>query len=482
MANIRIKLNVGGTIFETYKDTLVYGSVYFRNLLGGQYADYNPELSATDPDIFIDRDPEAFRAILNYLRDPHSVYPYQFRAELDYFGVVYDRQSLPPTHISDLSNLLTKTDIYTTSHHLGNYNIELVCNFDNISHRSQPSIYYQNFLKNVLNYQYPQISGRCQYLSTTTNQRLEGLAYVIDSMCDLIMGIQLIIRLDPNQFYGNISDNFRYQLFSSLKFYCHNLMVSEIDQTLLELLEHLTLSSTQRQFYHRLDQRGEIIIQLPFWINSEHPMSLLARIQSTTDFLPQIVLDNSKIPPNSEIKLCLDGCYLDSHERRKTATHEIEHKDIRQYIPQHRLQNWVKFELNLNIGDQTGNLITDLKCILTSIIIVIQSQNGSYLPIDLIQINYYNHMYFNGTGNSLLAQMAHENIFPTINVYRLNFISNLTLQTSTSLQIQIDQHHPILDNSRLLVYCERDQSLMFTGSNQVELVDGVQIIDKKYRI
>merc|ERR1719343_1420168 len=68
-ADSRVDLNVGGTVFETSRATLVQqpGS-YLEALLSGRYQisrDRNGR-------VFINRDPEHFRTILNFLRNPQT--------------------------------------------------------------------------------------------------------------------------------------------------------------------------------------------------------------------------------------------------------------------------------------------------------------------------------------------------------------------------------------------------------------------------
>ena len=55
-----IKINVGGELFTTRKETLL-SSVYLRALFSGKY---NDDLST----LIIDRDPKIFRHVLNLLR------------------------------------------------------------------------------------------------------------------------------------------------------------------------------------------------------------------------------------------------------------------------------------------------------------------------------------------------------------------------------------------------------------------------------
>jgi hypothetical protein len=78
----RVKLNVGGTVFETTRTTLCGSSAYFSQLLGDNFKD------GTQEEVFIDRDPHAFRHVLSLLRAPCEYhYPPCYRSELDYYGI-----------------------------------------------------------------------------------------------------------------------------------------------------------------------------------------------------------------------------------------------------------------------------------------------------------------------------------------------------------------------------------------------------------
>ena len=58
-----VRLNVGGTLFETSKTTLRQGGAFFERLLSGDFNDFDESGVA-----FIDRDPAYFRCILQYMR------------------------------------------------------------------------------------------------------------------------------------------------------------------------------------------------------------------------------------------------------------------------------------------------------------------------------------------------------------------------------------------------------------------------------
>lgn len=64
-----VDLNVGGTVFETARATLVQQSgSYLESLLSGRYQISRDRFGR----IFINRDPEHFRTILNFLRNPQT--------------------------------------------------------------------------------------------------------------------------------------------------------------------------------------------------------------------------------------------------------------------------------------------------------------------------------------------------------------------------------------------------------------------------
>ena len=65
---MRIKLNVGGIIFETTDDTLKR-SQYFKSYLENWNHD----------EIFIDRSPRIFKHVLDLLRDPTYDFPIKYK-------------------------------------------------------------------------------------------------------------------------------------------------------------------------------------------------------------------------------------------------------------------------------------------------------------------------------------------------------------------------------------------------------------------
>ena len=90
----RVRLDVGGQIFVTSRETLVARDTFFRGLV---------EHVENDDEIFIDRDPTHFRHILNFLRNSPSF----------------------PTKVSDIQQLKAEADFYCISELVTRANAEL---------------------------------------------------------------------------------------------------------------------------------------------------------------------------------------------------------------------------------------------------------------------------------------------------------------------------------------------------------------------
>ena len=80
-----VKVNIGGTIFETTETTL-RKMKYFDNLVK------NTNLNTTI--IFVDRQAHIFKHVLALVIDENYKYPIKYEDELDFYGVQYYRYNL----------------------------------------------------------------------------------------------------------------------------------------------------------------------------------------------------------------------------------------------------------------------------------------------------------------------------------------------------------------------------------------------------
>lgn len=91
-----IKINVGGTIFETNKST-VRRSGFLRELINE---------NKNETCIFVDRDPDNFKHILNFIRDDNYKVPHILRYELKFYEIRHSIINLEYTFPKNFISLL----------------------------------------------------------------------------------------------------------------------------------------------------------------------------------------------------------------------------------------------------------------------------------------------------------------------------------------------------------------------------------------
>lgn len=121
----RIRLNVGGIVYETTADTLSQSS-YFRTLIDGSWSNtINNIMNETTP-YFIDRCGGIFKHVLRLLRNPSYSYPAKYVDELLYYGVP-EPESIDNSaadtldEIRDCRQLLFRESKYCTHKGCDNY-------------------------------------------------------------------------------------------------------------------------------------------------------------------------------------------------------------------------------------------------------------------------------------------------------------------------------------------------------------------------
>lgn len=95
-----IKLNIGGTYFETTRDTLSR-SEYFNSL-------FDRWDTSTGNPYFIDRSGELFEHILGYLRNPEYPYPPEHYGELDFYGIKHNYKE----YLSELEYVKASLELF----------------------------------------------------------------------------------------------------------------------------------------------------------------------------------------------------------------------------------------------------------------------------------------------------------------------------------------------------------------------------------
>lgn len=89
---MRVKLNVGGVIYETTSETLTINSEYFNSLFKHDYEKYFNKKGEQINEIFIDRSGKDFKYVLKLMRNPNSKIPKIYMEELIFYGIEYNTE------------------------------------------------------------------------------------------------------------------------------------------------------------------------------------------------------------------------------------------------------------------------------------------------------------------------------------------------------------------------------------------------------
>src|SRR5437899_1153985 len=94
-----VKLIIGGKLYETTINTLKHSN-FFNNM-------FNDTNFNNNEPIIIDRSASGFEQVLDFLRDPNYKIDFQYKYELDYYGISYTNDNFK----LNLYDLQDKIDI-----------------------------------------------------------------------------------------------------------------------------------------------------------------------------------------------------------------------------------------------------------------------------------------------------------------------------------------------------------------------------------
>lgn len=245
----RAILNVGGARFETFVDTLTRGSTYFHSMVDSieRQQRFRPSSSPVDPiNLFVDRNPEAFRHVLNYLRDKNYPVPSEALLEFAFYGIPLPTKSAFTEEIRMSSKYLAAPP---PSRH------DWPCASENklvsLSEREFNSPKWSwAVTENLLN-------------------------------CDVLSSISIHIHLrqqSPSPITVSNSTGYevwqpidflrkRYTCWKSIRIFQNGVLWESFTPSLLFMLDHLTLSPSQREQQYVQDQQDTLVIRLPLWFD-----------------------------------------------------------------------------------------------------------------------------------------------------------------------------------------------------------------------
>ena len=200
-----IKINVGGTIFETKLDTFKKIN-YFKYLFEDNTVD-NTVNNHVDNAVFVDRPAHVFKHVLAFAIDDTYKYPAKYRNELDFYDIVYDPHKLYDPYKKLIKRF--KTDILE----LGN---DLHYDIDNIKNKMNDLDNKLDEIINKLNLVTKQNNNICKRIGCSNDVQTDGFCASHANTCRYIY----------EGYYGteycddtNITYSSKYEEF---RCHCHN--------------------------------------------------------------------------------------------------------------------------------------------------------------------------------------------------------------------------------------------------------------------
>lgn len=277
-----VKLNVGGKIFHTNKETLK--GVFFENLLSGNWKE-NPQ-----NEIFIDRDPVLFRSILLILRgNTLNEYSHDILQEaINYYGI-----NIPNSVIPEEKEQVNQPEIDDDI--VNNHQEGLMQLVTYVSPRQHYIDINKQKFDRWINY------NKLDNISLSTRtidiklKDLEKKTEITRCM-DSVHKLYLSVSKDPDSFTNNIFD-----IIDKVIFKLNDTTVHDFDSILLQ--SYILLNCNKE--YQKYDN---MIIPLPF-VSEKSPIFLT----SCAPFNAYVIV---KFKRKCESKLIMYGYCYDTDDRR----------------------------------------------------------------------------------------------------------------------------------------------------------------------
>ena len=373
LQNARIKINAGGTIFETFSGTLVNRSTYWRRSL----LEFNDVNDADGGVVFLDKDPDVFRHVLNYLRDPRYPFPWTLLHELEWFGIDPPERSPDPEPVpvpkSGPPPVDPNSDL-SVSGGAGLINL-VAMGQQNVPHPGVPSEWYRRVTTPT------RIPTKSSFDTIEHQSQTHGPSRRVINLIrngDLIVKLNLAVRARTPTPTAEVDlSSLRYSLFDSVSLRFPkgptDVVHGHIDPVLLECLEEMSLTPIQRSFIRENDRRGVFFFDLPFFLQ-QNPIPLIR-----TAFHPlHLVLDGVRNEVEN-VEVQADYIYLDIAERRDLAQREQLDFPITQWKKEHLVIEPGQHDIRMQMGPQFTTPITEF-------FIVVKPEGGPFQRIRSISL------------------------------------------------------------------------------------------------
>lgn len=333
-----IKINVSGDIFWTTKNTL------FKSDMLSVFLNKSWQKNTNDNDndeIFLDRNPIAFKHVLSYLRNINYPFPEEYLYELKYYGIVwmYDVDENDVKNLKEIDDIQNDHDFHKALvFNTAEYNDGMKSNFTPFNYPK-----YENDLKvfkvfvsrNPISKNIPQISTLKEFKSKHNNNNIWGklLSYHLNNTnnfdnsnnsdnYDMLhkLFIQIYIPGFDKKDFKN-PEMLPFNIINSIRIYSDECQIDEMSGELLYIWMKLY---HPKDYYIFCQQQKDNYLILPLYFFFHENKELSLNIHSTysrlhididIEHLSNIVNINSTKYHNTIIKLIGNVIHLSRSER-----------------------------------------------------------------------------------------------------------------------------------------------------------------------
>nr|QBK86331.1 MAG: BTB/POZ domain protein [Marseillevirus LCMAC102] len=395
-----IKLNVGGTIFETTLQTIA-PSKYLVALTSGSYKENK------NKPIFIDRDPNIFKHALRLLRDPTYPFPTKFMGELYFLCIDVNIDESEPFEFRNLFTESTKSyrDAFLRTS-------DPQPEIQNMSSSYGQGAIINNIARGEINdicdklYRLPpQCSNAMWYCRPLPGQNYPCNNYciTISRHADTMTGFKIVFKLKNNNF--NIKE-LKCNLVSNISLCVNNVTYFNLSGENSAIINELLMSPNLSKYRDDITiKNSEYTLHIPLILDGELSLSAMPFEEKKIH-----IECGSSYDLVTDVKVVVNGnMYSDTSDREKI-------------YKGHPLYSFMTFSENEAIHIPGSSLPLKGSHLVNGLILYAKDRNtGKYDRIKCVTINIFNIIAKQLDECSILEEMAMIGMSPRYPVYYISF-------------------------------------------------------------
>jgi len=387
----KVYLNVGGTLFETFQDTLTQTSKYFEAMFQNVWK----KKGTKENPIFIDRSSKNFEHILSFCRDHSHKIPPSLRYECDFYQIEYNQEHKHPT----LFDIVKHGDETESTQSSRKFMRQAECENNSAAWKAV-NIYAIasggiNIYKNR-GFDYKDLHGSIQLAKKKMEYEDGKWKLHLSPSSVFIYDINVIFLFDKDDMPN------RNEILKEFKLINHNIKDECLNSTDEYMFKHIHSNPNKIMYDEYMEKStGEIIMSFPNTLHQVKPYSCDATVVCQDDVIPNeihIMYKALIIHPNIMKKLY----YEENPVRSEYISYDYsaDKKDIN-----HRFEG-----IMINDGDSA---VQDFYFMVTD-------ENDEPIPIKSIKFGSHNgigYLIDHMSERQLMNEMIQRGICPNTYVY-----------------------------------------------------------------